>query len=92
MLKNLTLYLLNYFRPQNFAKQLFFYLKEITFDIHDHSDGFDIREHPEPVIQEIIKSKRKGGVGLMLVKRIMDDIDFIKSRDDSIVRLTKFRS
>ena len=33
--------------------------KEITFDIHDHSEGFDIREHPEPVIQEIIKSKRK---------------------------------
>lgn len=65
---------------------------KITFDIHDHTDGFDIREHPEPVIEEIIKSKRKGGVGLMLVKRIMDDIDFVEGDNSKIVRLTKFRS
>lgn len=66
--------------------------KKITFDIHDHSDGFDIREHPEPALEEIIKSRKKGGVGLLLVKRIMDDIDFIKGDNTRVVRLTKFRS
>mgnify|MGYP001814050524 CR=1 FL=1 len=65
---------------------------KITFDIHDRGEGYDIRLHQEPQIDEIIRTKRKGGVGLMLVKRIMDDIDFISNNSDNIVRLTKFRS
>lgn len=64
---------------------------KIVFDIIDHGVGFDIRNYPEPDIKEIIKAKKKGGVGLMLVKRIMDEIDFIKKKDHSVVRLTKFR-
>ena len=62
---------------------------KVVFDIIDKGHGFDIREYPEPDIQEIIKMKKKGGVGLMLVKRIMDDIDFITKEDYNIVRLTK---
>ena len=62
---------------------------KIIFDIIDKGHGFDIRKHPEPDIKEIIRMKKKGGVGLMLVKRIMDDIDFINKEDYNIVRLTK---
>jgi serine/threonine-protein kinase RsbW len=62
---------------------------KIIFDIIDKGSGFDIRKYPEPDINEIIRSKKKGGVGLMLVKRIMDDIDFIHKEDYNIVRLTK---
>ena len=63
--------------------------EKIIFDIIDKGSGFDIRKYPEPDINEIIKMKRKGGVGLMLVKRIMDDIDFINKKEYNIVRLTK---
>jgi serine/threonine-protein kinase RsbW len=62
---------------------------KIVFDIIDKGLGFDIRKYPEPDLQEIIKQKKKGGVGLMLVKRIMDNIDFINKQDYHIVRLTK---
>ena len=62
---------------------------KIVFDIIDKGRGFDIRKYPEPDINEIIRMKKKGGVGLMLVKRIMDDIDFITKEDYNIVRLTK---
>lgn len=64
---------------------------KIVFDIIDHGVGFDIRDYPEPDINKIIKAKKKGGVGLMLVKRIMDEIDFIRKNDHSVVRLTKYR-
>ena len=63
--------------------------EKIIFDIIDKGSGFDIRKYPEPDIKEIIKMKRKGGVGLLLVKRIMDDIDFINKKEYNIVRLTK---
>jgi serine/threonine-protein kinase RsbW len=62
---------------------------KVVFDIIDKGRGFDIRKYPEPDINEIIRQKKKGGVGLMLVKRIMDDIDFIIKEDYNIVRLTK---
>jgi serine/threonine-protein kinase RsbW len=63
--------------------------RKIVFDIIDKGSGFDIREYPEPDLNEIIRKKKKGGVGLMLVKRIMDEIDFINKKDYNIVRLTK---
>lgn len=62
---------------------------KIVFDIIDRGRGFDIRKYPEPDIKEIIRLRKKGGVGLMLVKRIMDDIDFVTKEDYNIVRLTK---
>lgn len=62
---------------------------KVIFNIIDRGRGFDIRKYPEPDIKEIIRLKKKGGVGLMLVKRIMDDIDYIDKKDYSIVRLTK---
>ena len=63
--------------------------RKIVFDIIDKGSGFDIREYPEPDLKEIIRKRKKGGVGLLLVKRIMDDIDFITNKDYNIVRLTK---
>ncbi|NJN27711.1 MAG: ATP-binding protein [Cyclobacteriaceae bacterium] len=62
---------------------------EITFDIIDHGDGFNISEYEEPLISDIIKQKRKGGIGLMLVKRIMDEIELIKGKKKNVYRLHK---
>ena len=62
----------------------------VEYEIIDNGIGFDIRQYPEPDLNEIIKTKRKGGVGLMLVKRIMDEIDFYNKKGKSVVKLTKF--
>ncbi len=63
---------------------------KVVFNIIDHGHAFDIRNHPEPDINEIIRKKKKGGIGLMLVKRIMDEIDFINKEGFSVVKLTKY--
>ena len=69
---------------------IFYDRKKVVFEIKDQAGGFDIRKHKEPDIEEIIKARKKGGVGLLLVKRIMDEIDFKSSNGYSIIRLTKF--
>lgn len=61
----------------------------ITFEVIDKGSGYDLREHKMPDLGEIIKTKRKGGVGLMLVQKIMDKIDFIPSNNGHIIRLIK---
>lgn len=61
----------------------------ITFYIIDHGDGFNIGDYQEPSISEIVRTKRKGGIGLMLVRRIMDEIEFIKEKQKNVYRLHK---
>jgi serine/threonine-protein kinase RsbW len=62
---------------------------KIVFEILDYGKGFNILEYQEPEIAEVIKSKRKGGLGIMLVKRIMDKIEFESFGNKNICRLYK---
>lgn len=65
---------------------------EITFEIYDQGKGFDFPAYREPCIKDIIKKRKKGGVGLLLVKRIMDRIEYEYSDETqcNIYRLQKF--
>jgi serine/threonine-protein kinase RsbW len=48
--------------------------EEIIFEIKDTGNGFNFKEYKEPSIKDIITEKKKGGLGLMLVKRILYNI------------------
>lgn len=61
----------------------------VIFEIKDKGVGFDISKYKEPDIEDIVTSKRKGGLGLMLVKRIMDKIEFTHEKNHNICRLIK---
>ena len=62
----------------------------LIFEIIDGSaNSFDINAYHEPKIKDIIKTRRKGGFGLMLVKRIMDKIEIENSKGKNICRLYK---
>jgi len=62
---------------------------QAIFEVIDKGIGYDLRSHKMPQLSDIIKSKRKGGVGLMLVQKIMDKIDFIPNTKGNIIRLIK---
>lgn len=63
--------------------------KQIMFVIKDKGVGFDISQYQEPQMNEIVSSKRKGGLGLILVKRIMDEIEFSTEKNHNICKLIK---
>lgn len=63
--------------------------EEIIFVIRDKGISFDVNSYSEPTMDEIISSRKKGGVGLLLVKRIMDKIEFSTDKNYNICRLTK---
>ncbi len=48
----------------------------VIFEISDKGETFDFSEYKEPSIQDVVKEKKKGGIGLMLVQRIMDKVEF----------------
>jgi len=63
--------------------------KSIIIEITDYGDGFDIQQYKEPSLADIVRSKRKGGIGLMLVRRIMDKVEYIEKDKKNIYRLYK---
>ena len=64
----------------------------ITFEISDQGEGFNFHAYQEPCIDEIIKARKKGGIGLLLVKRIMDRIEYDYNNEThrNVYRLCKF--
>lgn len=62
---------------------------KIIFEIKDSGKGFNLLEYQEPQLSDVIKSKRKGGLGIILVKKIMDSIEFESANNQNICRLTK---
>jgi len=61
----------------------------VWFEIIDKGAAFDILKYNEPVLGELVKSKHKGGMGIMLVKKIMDEIKFKSSKNQNSLRLYK---
>lgn len=62
---------------------------DITFEIIDKGLGFNTNTYKEPTLQEIVKEKKKGGLGLMLVKRIMDQVEFKSDSKHNVCILYK---
>jgi len=59
------------------------------FEISDQGDKFDISQYQEPSMSEIIRKKRKGGIGLILVRKIMDKVELVQKDGHHVCRLTK---
>lgn len=62
---------------------------KIIFEIYDSGQAFNILEYSAPDITEVIKKKRKGGLGILLVRKIMDKIEFESKNSQNVCRLVK---
>jgi len=61
----------------------------LVFEITDDGTIFDINAFDEPTLDNLISVKRKGGLGIRLVKSIMDNIEYQKRDGKNVCRLTK---
>lgn len=61
----------------------------VVFEIIDDGRVFDINQFSEPALNNIIHEKRKGGLGIRLVKSIMDKIEYQNRGGKNVCRLTK---
>src|SRR5687768_8301799 len=61
----------------------------LVFEIIDDGTVFDINQFSTPAIDNIIHEKRKGGLGIRLVKSIMDKVEYQNTNNHNICRLVK---
>jgi serine/threonine-protein kinase RsbW len=61
----------------------------IIFEIIDDGTVFDINQFSEPELGNLVNQKRKGGLGIRLVKSIMDKVEYQHQSGKNICRLIK---
>lgn len=63
--------------------------RKLVFEIIDDGNVFDINTFNEPNVDNLIHEKRKGGLGIRLVKSIMDKVEYLSRDGKNVCRLTK---
>lgn len=50
--------------------------EEVAFEVIDRGRGFDPAQEPALPVEELIRRRRSGGLGLRLIRTIMDDVQY----------------
>ena len=62
---------------------------KLIFEITDDGSVFNINQFHSDNINDLVHEKRKGGLGIRLVKSIMDKVEYFSHDGKNICRLTK---
>lgn len=75
------------------SKSLSVELSKITelfiITITDSGINFNESTYHEPDLEHSIKIRKRGGLGIHLIKSFMDNVEFLRSGDQNILRMTK---
>jgi len=63
---------------------------KLTISIYDHGYHFNPGAIPEPDIEELHKQRKIGGLGMFLMKKLMDEVIYNISSDSNQVILVKY--
>ncbi|GAB3198686.1 serine/threonine-protein kinase RsbW [Pontibacter aydingkolensis] len=80
----------NHENPDKFIHLAIHQQKEmLKFEISDNGLAFQRSKYKEPNIEENIRMGKKGGVGIALVNRIMDKVEFESNDSQNVCVLYK---
>lgn len=63
--------------------------KEFWISLLDTGDAFDPHNYSKPDVRKKIKEKKRGGVGVYLIKKLMDDVEYQTQGSVNEIRMTK---
>lgn len=62
---------------------------KVYIEIRDDGIPFDPRDTQKPDIQEIVNSRKKGGLGVFLTRKLMDGLSYKRENDQNVLILYK---
>jgi sigma-B regulation protein RsbU (phosphoserine phosphatase) len=63
--------------------------ESIVVTVEDASVGFDPMKHPDPDLTVSVETRPVGGMGVYLIKRLMDEVDYRVDAGRNVLTLTK---
>lgn len=62
---------------------------QVSFSIYDKGRRFDFNRANTPDLDRYVKTGRKGGLGLYLIRRMMDSVDYFSKDGENELRMVK---
>lgn len=62
---------------------------EFWISLLDTGDAFDPSNYTKPDVRRKIKEKKRGGVGVYLIRKLMDDVEYHTEGSVNEIRMTK---
>ncbi len=62
----------------------------IYIEIKDTGKAFPINEYQPRQLNELVKARKKGGLGILLIHKLMDEVKVEKRRDYFVYKLGKY--
>jgi serine/threonine-protein kinase RsbW len=77
--------------------------KEVEIELHidgdkfcvslfDKGSTFDLKNYVMPDVREQIRQKKRGGMGVYLIHKLMDKVDYISEDNSNEIRMCKIKS
>ncbi|MFO7846134.1 MAG: ATP-binding protein [Balneolaceae bacterium] len=66
--------------------------ERICIELQDTGSSFDFKDFPEPNIQEKIKQRKRGGMGVYLIHSLMDDVTYGRQNQSNKMKMCKYRT
>lgn len=65
--------------------------RTVTVSLIDQGHSFDMRNVQDPDLQRYVDIGKKGGLGIFIIRRVIDEIEYRKTEEGNELRLTKKR-
>ena len=65
---------------------------KMVVTLTDHGIGFDIEKYKKPDLKRQIEKKKRGGMGVYLIRRLMDEVTYNVKNNKNILRMCKNRN
>lgn len=64
---------------------------ELWISLLDTGESFDPSNYSKPDVRQKIKEKKRGGVGVFLIKQLMDEVKYLNDGPTNEIRMSKKR-
>ena len=61
----------------------------ITVTVQDDGTSFNPLTHPEPDVTRPLEAREVGGLGIFLVRRLMDEVTYQRDGGQNVLRMTR---
>lgn len=62
---------------------------DLVIEVRDQGEPFDISEVPEPDLHAPLEDRREGGLGVFLMRRMMDRVEFARLGEENVLTMAR---
>jgi serine/threonine-protein kinase RsbW len=89
---NIIKHAYNYDETKELSIELEFDNEKLNVTLVDQGIGFDVDRYEEPDLKKQIERKKRGGMGVYLIRNLMDEVNYYVKSRKNILQMKKNRN